>query len=144
MSINSVNIMGRLTRDPELKTAGDSHVCRITVAVDDRYKRDKAYFFEVTAWRATAEFISRYFHKGDMIAVTGSLSQDAWDGADGAKKTKTYILADNVSFCGGRPSQPVAETPERASAQTENAAVNTRAGTADDYRQVLLDEDLPF
>lgn len=141
MSINTVTIMGRLTRDPELKTAGDTgtHVCRINVAVDDRFKRDKAYFFEVTAWRQTAEFISRYFHKGDMIAVTGSLSQDNWDGQDGAKKTKTYILADNVSFCGGKASQPAAEVPERPAPAPKPAPVQEN-----EFRRVAEDDDLPF
>ena len=141
MSINTVTIMGRVTRDPELKSAGDTgtHVCRINVAVDDRFKRDKTHFFEVTAWRQTAEFLSRYFHKGDMIAVTGSLSQDAWTAQDGSKKTKTYILADNVSFCGSKASQPAAEVPERPAPAPKPAPVRE-----EEFRRVEEDDDLPF
>ena len=142
MSINTATIMGRLTRDPELKTAVDAHVCRFNVAVDDRFKRDKTHFIEVAAWRSTADFVANHFHKGDMIAVTGSLSQDAWEGADGGKKTKTYILADNVSFCGGRSAQPAVETAERYASKTETAAIDTRP--RDDYSLVQDDDDLPF
>lgn len=159
MSINTCTIMGRLTRDPELKTRTDAHVCHFGVAVDDRFKRDKTHFFEVTAWRNTADFVCNYFHKGDMIAITGSLSQDSWEGDDGQKRNKTYILADNVSFCGSKretTEAAPAETPERSAPRrrspvwkpeekAEQKPEEYRQTSLDnEYRRVIEDDDLPF
>jgi len=151
MSINTCTIMGRLTRDPELMTRADAHVCHFGVAVDDRYKRDKTHFFEVTAWRSTADFVNNHFHKGDMIAITGSLSQDSWDGDDGQRKQKTYILADNVSFCGSKretTEAAPAEAPERSTPRRRSAPwkpEKTAEQKPEEYRQVVIDEDdLPF
>ena len=149
--INTWTIMGRLTRDPELKTAGEQYVCRFNVAVDDRYKRDKTHFFEVVAWRNTAEFVSNHFRKGDMIAVTGSGSQDNWEAPDGTKKTKTYLLADNVSFCGSKretAEAAPAEAPERSAPRRRSAPwkpEKTAEQKPEEYRQVVIDDDdLPF
>lgn len=105
MSINTVTIMGRLTRDPQKSAGGSTTVTKFTVAVDDRFNRDKTHFIDVDAWASTADFVAKYFKKGQMIAVTGSLQQDNWTDKDGNKKTKLVIRADNVSFCGGKAEE---------------------------------------
>ena len=100
--LNKVIIMGRLTRDPEFRqTTSGIPVCRITVAVDRPYRKDQekqADFINVTCWRNTAEFVSRYFSKGKMIIVEGSLRNDDYTDNNGVKHYRMDVLADNVSF----------------------------------------------
>ncbi|MDD4688138.1 MAG: single-stranded DNA-binding protein [Eubacteriales bacterium] len=105
--LNKVIIMGRLARDPELKTtASDVSVCSFTVAVDRRFQRSgeerQADFINVVAWRQTAEFVSRYFTKGRMINVVGSLQTRSYDDANGNKRYVTEVVADEVNFCGDK------------------------------------------
>ena len=105
--INNVVIMGRLTADPELKkTQSDLSITSFCVAVDRSYVRDgeerQADFINVVAWRGTAEFVTRYFHKGSMIAVQGSIQTRKYEDKDGNKRTAVEVLANNVSFCGSK------------------------------------------
>ena len=116
MSINTAVIMGRLTADPELKTtASGLSVLSFSVAVDRNYQKEgeeKAVdFINVVAWRKTAEFVSKYFHKGSMIAVEGSIQTRKYEDKDGNKRTAFEILANTVSFCGKETSStPAADT----------------------------------
>ena len=105
--INTVVLMGRLTFDPELRTTPSGvSVVRFQVAVDRNYQKAgeerKADFIDVTAWRQTADFISRYFHKGSMIAIEGSLQTDNYTDKDGNKRKSIQVVANNVSFCGSK------------------------------------------
>ena len=102
--LNHITIMGRLTRDPELRTtqAGVS-VTSFTVAVDrDFGGRDgserQTDFIDCVAWRSTGEFVSKYFHKGSMIVVSGRLQSRKWQDRDGNNRTSWEINADNVYF----------------------------------------------
>ena len=140
--LNSVVIMGRLVADPELRTtASGLSVSSFTVAVDRNYARPgeekQTDFINVVAWRSTAEFITKYFHKGSMIAVQGSLQTRRYEDKTGAKRTAYEVLADNVSFCGSK-----------AESGTGNYSGNTGASfsnsTPDDFSQVVDDDDLPF
>ena len=135
MSINTVTIMGRLTRDPQKSAGGSSTVTKFTVAVDDRFNRDKTHFFDVEAWASTAEFVAKYFHKGNMIAVTGSLQHSTWTGNDGEKKSKVIIRADNVSFCGGKAEEDSKKPLDQLADERKAAA---------DYAIIADDDDLPF
>ena len=115
MSINTAVIMGRLTADPELKTtASGLSVLSFSVAVDRNYQKEgeeKAVdFINVVAWRKTAEFVSKYFHKGSMIAVEGSIQTRKYEDKDGNKRTAVEILANTVSFCGKEASVTPAES----------------------------------
>ena len=116
MSINTAVIMGRLTADPELKTtASGLSVLSFSVAVERNYQKEgeeKAVdFINVVAWRKTAEFVSKYFHKGSMIAVEGSIQTRKYEDKDGNKRTAFEILANTVSFCGKEVSStPAADT----------------------------------
>lgn len=101
--LNNAVIMGRLTADPELKTTNNgNNVTSFTVAVDRAFHRDQTDFINVVAWRQTAEFVTRYFHKGSMIAVQGSIQTRKYQDRNGNSRTAFEIVADQVSFCGSK------------------------------------------
>lgn len=104
--LNTAIIMGRLTADPELRTTTTGlSVTSFTVAVDRNYKSGderQTDFINVTAWRGTADFVSRYFKKGQMIAVQGSIQVRNYEDKNGNKRTAFEIVAENVSFCGSK------------------------------------------
>lgn len=143
--INSVIIMGRLTYDPELRTTPNGiSVVRFQVACDRNFSRSgedkKTDFINVTAWRQTAEFVSRYFRKGSMIAVEGSIQTDNFTDKDGNKRKSVQVVANNVSFCGskaesGTTSNPVFSQPAPSYASADNS----------DFEEISDDDDdLPF
>ena len=142
--INSVVIMGRLTYEPELKvTTSGLSVIRITIACDRSYQKSneerKADFIDVTAWRQTAEFISRYFHKGSMIAVQGSIQTDNYTDRDGNKRKSFQIVANNVSFCGSKAESGVNTEHGEQPASGYSSADNS------DFEEIVDDDDdLPF
>ena len=102
--LNHIVIMGRLTRDPELRyTQSQTPVASFTVAVDrDFGGRDggerQTDFIDCSAWRATGEFVNKYFRKGSMIVVSGRLQSRKWQDRDGNNRTNWEINADNVYF----------------------------------------------
>lgn len=101
MAINSCVLMGRLTRDPEKRyTADNTPVTSFSIAVNR--DKDRSDFFDCTAWRKTADFVSTYFAKGDMIAVCGRIQNRDWTDKNGNARRSTEIIADSVSFCGGK------------------------------------------
>ncbi len=101
--LNVAIIMGRLTRDPELRrTGGGIAVASFTVAVDRDYAKDgqekETDFIDCVAWRQTGEFVDKYFKKGSMIALQGRLQIRNWMDKDGNKRRSAEIVADNVYF----------------------------------------------
>ena len=108
--LNHIVIMGRLTRDPELRsTQSGVSVASFTVAVDrDFGGRDggekQTDFIDCVAWRQTGEFVSKYFHKGSMIVVSGRLQSRKWQDREGNNRTNWEIQADNVYFGESRSS----------------------------------------
>lgn len=106
--MNVVVIMGRLTADPELRrTASQVAVSAFTVAVDRRFvpkgEERQTDFIDCVAWRQTAEFLCRHFHKGQRIAVTGELQMRQFTDKNGNKRTVYEVIADNVEFCESKP-----------------------------------------
>lgn len=140
--LNCAVIMGRLTATPELKTTlkGIS-VTTFTVAVNRSFGRETD-FINVVAWRNTAEFITRYFEKGSMIAITGSIQTRKYEDGNGNKRTAFEVVANNVSFCGSKSESKFnAEMQELASAGPEYIST---AGP-NDFDEILDDDDdLPF
>lgn len=123
--MNKVILMGRLTRDPELSYSSNGEqtaYARFSLAVNRRAKDEQADFINITAFGKTAEFVSKYFTKGQMMAITGRLQVNNYEDKDGNKRTSTSVLADEVFFTGGK---------------SENSVTNT----TDD---VIQDYDLPF
>ena len=103
MSLNHIDIMGRLTRDPELRyTAQGTPVTSFTLAVDRDYQSGgnerQADFIDCVAWRQTAEFVSKYFSKGSMAIVTGRLQIRDWEDKNGGKRRSAEVVADSVYF----------------------------------------------
>ena len=158
--LNCAIIMGRLTTDPELKTTTNGiSVTSFTVAVDRNYKKPgqerQTDFINVVAWRQTAEFVTRYFRKGQMIAVQGSIQVRGYEDRNGNKRNAVEIVADTVSFCGskaetgaggqsagapapaGNPAPPVPAYQQNSGAGFSNAA-------PDDFSSVEMDDELPF
>lgn len=142
--INSVVLIGRLTYEPELRaTPSGVSVISIQIACDRNYQRQgeekKADFIDVTAWRQTAEFISRYFHKGSMIAVEGSIQTTNFTDKDGNKRKSITVVANKVSFCGSKAesdtSNPAFSQPTPNYASADNS----------DFEEIVVDDDdLPF
>lgn len=103
MSLNHIDIMGRLTRDPELRyTAQGTPVTSFTLAVDRDYQSGgnerQTDFIDCVAWRQTAEFVSKYFSKGSMAIVTGRLHIRDWEDKNGGKRRSAEVMADSVYF----------------------------------------------
>lgn len=100
--LNCITIMGRLTRDPELRRTGNSNaVASFTVAVDRDFSQDgkkETDFIDCVAWRQAGEFVSKYFKKGSMIVVKGRLQIRNWNDKDGNKRKTAEVVADNCYF----------------------------------------------
>ena len=104
--MNKVILMGRLTRDPEMRqTTGGTQVCSFSIAVNRRFAKDgqqNADFINCTAWRQQAEFICKYFHKGAMIAIVGNLQSRSWENQEGKRQYATDVVVDEVYFTGSK------------------------------------------
>ena len=104
--LNHATIIGRLTKDPELRRTGSGiAVTSFTVAVDRDFENNgerETDFLDCVAWRGAGEFVARNFHKGKMIVVEGRIQQRRWTDKDGNKRRTTEIVADNVYFAGDK------------------------------------------
>lgn len=144
--LNCVTLMGRLVADPELRTTttGKS-VATFRIAVDRSFQKAgeqrQADFITIVAWENTANFVSRYFAKGSMIAVQGSIQTRQYEDANGNKRTAFEVVAREVSFCGSK-----AETGAAVAASVSPAAPAPAYQTAvpTDFEEIADDEDLPF
>lgn len=133
--MNNICIIGRLCAQPEIKkTTSGVSVCSVSIAVDRDYKvnGEKATdFIPCIFWRGMAEFVGKYFSKGDMIAVVGSLESRKYKDKDGNNRTVWEVKADKVSFCGGKKE-----------ASQDNTNDNTQ--DFEDVYDELSGEDFPF
>ena len=121
--INNVTLIGRLTATPELRqTTTGKTVVSFCIAVERRFDRATSDFINIVAWKKTAEFISKYFVKGDLIALTGSIQTRKYEDKDGNKRTAFEVLADDDSFCSTKK--------EKSSEQ--------------DFEEIKINGDLPF
>ncbi len=140
--LNNVVLMGRLTFEPELKvTPSGVSVVRFGIAVDRRYQQQngekKADFIDCVAFRQTAEFINKYFHKGNMIAVEGSIQTENYVDQNGTNRKSVSVVANNVSFCG---SKSESNTQNTAPAQS-----NSQTFTPNEAEfEIIEDDGLPF
>lgn len=117
MALNRVLVHGRLTKDVDLRTVGDdAKVATLRIAVArDRKNKDGEYdadFFDVTAWRGTAEFAAQYFAKGDPIIVDGRLQTRTWTADDGSNRYATEIVADHLYFGAPKSSSDAANNSD--------------------------------
>ena len=146
--LNHITIMGRLVKDPELRrTQSGVAVCSFTVAVDRDFQSREAAekqtdFIDVVAWRQTAEFVSKYFTKGRMIVVDGSLQSRKWQDKTGQNRVSWEVLANNIYFgdskrdgmSGGDYSAPAYGAP----------ADSYSAPSPGGFAEIEEDGELPF
>ncbi len=150
LNLNKVILAGRLTADPELKqTQSGIAVVSFSIAVNRRFaSRDsqqgqpEADFFRVTAWRSTAEFIAKYFHKGSAICITGSIQNRSWTDQQGQKRYSTDIVADEAFFVENRSAQDSMSAP--AGDMYSAPAYASPAASAPKFEEIKTDDDLPF
>lgn len=157
---NRVILMGRLTRDPELRTTQSGiSMCHISVAVDRQFAKQgeerQADFFDVTLWRQSAEFVCKYFSKGQMIHIEGRLQNNNYTDNDGVKHYSQAVIADSVSFCGDK-KQSGGSAPEpqgAAGVPAQNRTAPVKAAQApppaldddlSDFEEILSDGEVPF
>lgn len=143
-NLNKILLGGRLTADPELKqTQSGISVATFSIAVNRRVRTDNntnnqptADFFNVTAWRERAEFVTKFFRKGASIFIVGSLQNRSWTDQQGQKRYATDIVADEIYFVDSRAEAPQGETyvPEAYAAPQ----------VAPSFEEVKSDDDLPF
>lgn len=136
MSLNRITIMGRLTRDPELRrTQSGTPVTSFTMAVDRDFKNQSSEketdFIDVVAWRNTAEFAAKYFTKGRMAIASGRLQIRDWQDNNGNKRRSAEVIADSIYFGDSKPQD----------AQPAVHAVNVDAS---DFDEIEDDPDFPF
>ncbi len=138
--MNKVILMGRLTKDPELKytTANNTAVCSFTLAINRRFAKQgeekQADFIPIVVWSKLAEFCGKYFQKGRQVAVVGRIQTRTWDDNEGKKHYATEVIAEEAYFADSRRSD---EGPSRPF-EGENA------GQADGFFPVDDDDELPF
>lgn len=144
--LNQVALQGRLTADPELKTTQTgTSVTSFRIAVDRSYVKKgeerKVDFITIVAWRSTAEFISKYFSKGDMIVVSGKIEmRDYYEDKNGNKRTAFEVVANEASFCGSK-----SKTQEHDLKPIQNRLNMDAADVSvNDFEELMKNEDLPF
>jgi single-strand DNA-binding protein len=149
LNLNKVILAGRVVADPELKqTQSGIAVVSFRIAVNRRFnsrdsqQQTEADFFNVTAWRNTAEFVAKYFRKGSAICICGSIQNRSWTDQQGAKHYMTDIIAEDVNFVESRGAQDGAGF---ASADPYAApAYSSPAASAPKFEEIKTDDDLPF
>lgn len=151
LNLNKVILGGRLTHDPELKTtASGVSVVSFTVAINRNYKgkngeAPQADFLNVTAWRQTAEFITRYFRKASSICVVGSIQTRSWTDQNGQKRFATEIVADEAYFVDAKSEMPGAKETSKDGDTYIPEAYQATAATAPKFEEIdPQSEDLPF
>ena len=150
--INNVVLMGRIVADPELRTtpAGNS-ITAFSIAVDRDYVKPgeerQADFIDIVAWRNTAEFICKYFQKGQMIAIQGSMQTRTYTDKQGNNRKAVEVLAERVSFCGRKESKenPSNKTPAKKNVDIIPEEDPPQQSKIEDFTPAdFSDDDLPF
>lgn len=153
--LNVACIMGRLTADPELRyTQGNTAVVRITLACNRPTRtgsEEQTDFIDVTAWGKTAEFVSRYFHKGQLVAVDGSIRTGSYTDKQGIKRRTFEIWANNCHFAEPKSVRSNDNNNYQGgyndsgySRQDNAPATSYSTGNTDAFEEIPTDDDLPF
>ena len=159
--LNVVAIIGRMVKDPELKTTNSGKsVCSFRIANDSGYKdasgQSQTNWLDVTAWGKTAEFVCKYFPKGSLIAIDGRLQTRQYQDKNGNNRTAVEVVANNVNFAGSKSNgsnqgggsyqnaAPSYQNAAPARPAAVEAAPSYSAGNADDFAVIDDSDDLPF
>lgn len=138
--MNNVSLIGRPTTDIELKTTQSGvSVVSFSLAVDRKYtpkgQERQTDFIDCVAWRGTAEFLSKWFHKGEMLAVDGEIQTRTYTDKNGNKRKAVEVVIDNAYFCGSKNNS-------KPSAQPSAEFASAMGGES--FEEIIADEDLPF
>lgn len=141
-SLNKVILIGHMTADPELKqTPTGVSVCSFTIGVTRRYtksgEQSQSDFINIVAWRTTAEFIAKYFRKGNAICICGSLQTRTWTAQDGSKRYATEVVADEATFV-ERKSDSARPDDFQVPSFTSGSMETPK------FEEIAGDDDLPF
>jgi len=143
--MNKVILMGRLTKDPELRYTSSSNipVCSYTIAVDRRFAKQgeesQTDFIPIVVWNKTAEFCSKYFKKGSKILLAGRLQVRTWDDTEGKRHWVTEVIADEVHFADSKRDSDMSGS----AMPQKNSAPASQEGT-DGFYPLDMDDELPF
>lgn len=141
--MNSINITGRLCADPELKTTQSGvSVCSYNLAVKRPKVKDTTDFLTVVSWRQGAEYIAKFGHKGDVVAVSGVLTTRSWEDKNGNKRTSYEIVSDTVELVGGTKTEQNTQQATNISQLTPYNSNNQ--ASQQDFITIVSDEELPF
>ena len=152
LNLNKVSLCGRLCAEPELKqTPSGVSVLSFSLAVNRRFQSkgndgqqsNQADFISVVAWRQTAEFIARYFHKGSALCVTGSLQTRTWQDQNGQKRYATEVVVDEAMFVDSKNESGAGQTytPDAYAAPSFSSQGGSMAPK---FEEIKADDDLPF
>lgn len=158
--LNRVILMGRLTAEPDYRTTPSGvAMVRFSLAVDRDFKSQNGErqtdFFNIIAWRSTADFVSRYFHKGQLVALQGTIQMNNYTDREGNKRTSYDIVADQVYFAEGKRDNgqqnnydysrydQMTPPPAQAAPSYGEPASSYQSGNDGDFTPVA-DDDLPF
>lgn len=149
LNLNKVVLCGRLTADPELKTTGNGiSVVSFSLAVNRRYKsangQYEADFINCTAWRQTAEFISRFFRKGSSLCIVGSIQTRKWTDQQGQTRYGTDVVAEEAMFVDSRSEGGARDGMPAGNNGGYGSEPYATPGAADNFDIVKNDDDLPF
>ena len=159
--LNKAILMGRLTRDPELRhTQSNMAVCSFSLAIDrgrkDQNGERQTDFIDCVAWGRQAEFVAQWFTKGSMAIVVGRIQSRRWQDQNGNNRTAVEVVANNINFAGSKNSNaggganyqnhsaPAYQNAAPARPATVEAAPSYSAGNADDFAVIDDSDDLPF
>jgi single-strand DNA-binding protein len=139
--MNACALMGRVCNDLELKTTPNGvPVTSFSLAVDRSYtpkgEERQTDFINCVAWRGTAEFIARHWHKGQRMAITGELQQRSYTANDGSKRTVYEVVVGNAYFCESKNAAPPAQQNVQDAAPVQQ--------NYQEFEEIALDEDIPF
>lgn len=138
--LNKVILIGRLTGDPELRHTGTNiPVTSFSIAINRRFvkqgEQSVADFINIVAWRTTAEFVAKYFRKGQAILITGSIQTRNYEDKEGKKRVAFEVVADEVQFA----------EPKRDGTSSGGSDLSfSNVGSNDDFQQLANDDELPF
>lgn len=146
--LNLVAFVGRLTADPELRTTPNGvSVTSFSIAVDRPFQRSGADrqtdFFDIVAWRNTAEFITRFFHKGNLICVQGYMTTRTYTDKNGVNRKVYEMIAENAHFCESKRDAAASASSQQAPSSNQQP-MSYASGDTGDFVEISDDDDLPF
>lgn len=146
--LNLAVLMGRLTAEPELRyTPNNVPVTTFTLAVNRSYAKAgterQTDFINIVAWRSTAEFVTKYFHKGQLVAVEGQIQTRSYQDKQGINRRAFEVVASNVHFAEAKKDYQDINNKQEESQEIKNQEAYINAN-ADDFAEVTSDDDLPF